>query len=407
MREGRRTQCTLSGPSASAAATAVKAEIDAAREPDENAREAVLGDVVAHAQEHRLIGRLEPVADGRNPLRRAAPALALALPARRRDLLAPGGELGRERVVGIEREGGAVEHQLVLPADLINVDERQARLVHARHREIEALVGLVALERRAVDDDEDFRPRLDERLAHVWKPHVLANLEPEPHPLEDDRARRRARDEDALLVEDAVVWQFVLEADIGDVAALEQEGRVEELVAAAPGCAQDHGRPAVRRLLGEILDRDLDRIRKSGLQDQIFGRIAGDDELGRHHEIGILLRRLGARAAEGRDVARDVADRRVELRQGDREDVGHGPRAARAAAAKVKTKLLRCNRNLGAGRGTVNGGGETSACRKPSTPVIRSRRSATLAAFLPKGGVHASTARLPYDQRGRPAGRPL
>ena len=118
---------------------------------------------------------------------------------------------------------------------------------------------------------------------------------------------------------------------------LEQEGRVEELVAAAPGCPQDHGRPAVRRLLGEILDRTLDRVRKSGLQDQIFGRIAGDDELGRDHEIGALLRRRGARAAEGRDVASDVADRRVELRQGDREDVGHGPRAAQAAAAKVTT----------------------------------------------------------------------
>ena len=61
-----------------------------------------------------------------------------------------------DRAVGVERKGSAVEHQLVLAADLIDVDERQARLGDARDRDIEADVALVVPIGRAVRHDEDF-----------------------------------------------------------------------------------------------------------------------------------------------------------------------------------------------------------------------------------------------------------
>ena len=40
-------------------------------------------------------------------------------------------------------EGGAVEDQLVLAADLVDIEERQAALGDARHGELDALVVLV------------------------------------------------------------------------------------------------------------------------------------------------------------------------------------------------------------------------------------------------------------------------
>ena len=63
---------------------------------------------------------------------------------RDRHILAKGRKLGGKRAVGVEHEGGAVEHELVLAANLVEIDQRQPAFRHPRHREIEADLGLVA-----------------------------------------------------------------------------------------------------------------------------------------------------------------------------------------------------------------------------------------------------------------------
>ena len=99
--------------------------IDAARKPQHDAGKAVLVHVIAQAQHHRVI-------DGRRALL-ACPALArradpLGRPARRHSvttsLFLPGRQRPGDRAVGIDDQGGAVEDELVLPAHLVEIDER-------------------------------------------------------------------------------------------------------------------------------------------------------------------------------------------------------------------------------------------------------------------------------------------
>ena len=68
----------------------------------------------------------------------------------------------------MQAERRAVEHELVLAADLVDVDQRQVALGDARDRDVEADVVLVAPVGRAVRHDQQFgaglgqasRPRL-------------------------------------------------------------------------------------------------------------------------------------------------------------------------------------------------------------------------------------------------------
>ncbi len=192
-------------------------------------------------------------------------------------------------------------------------------------------------------------------LAHVGEPHILADLEAEPHALVGDRAGRRPGCEDPFLVEHAVVRQLMLEADGGNAAFREEQGAVVELALPAPGRAQDDGGSAVGRLLGQRPYGAFDGIEEGRLQHQILGRVAGDHEFRCHKDIRPEPRRLRARRAQLGHVARDVADDGVELRQRDGELIGHGP-GAPSGAPDEETKLLRCERKLGRASRSVNRG---------------------------------------------------
>src|SRR3546814_334888 len=162
--------------------------------------EAVLVHIVAQAQHERAIDRLHAVVRHLAPRGRAVPPGSAAPPLGDLDRLLEGGKLRGEAVVGVQHEGGAVEHQLVLAAYLVHVDERQACLAAALHRELDALLGLVQLVGRAVDDDEDLGAGLLQALAHVGRPHVLADHDAETHAAKVHRAGQRPCAEHALLV---------------------------------------------------------------------------------------------------------------------------------------------------------------------------------------------------------------
>ena len=138
----------------------------------------------------------------------------------------------------------------------------------------------------------------------VRLPHVLADHDAEPHAAEDDRARRRTGGEDALLVEDAVIRQVVLEAQRRDLAAVEQQRRVIELAVLAPGRAD--AAPPARLVVsrGEFADRRLAGGDEGRLQHQILGRIAGDEKLGGDDEIGMRGLRLAPCVPEAAEICR-------------------------------------------------------------------------------------------------------
>ena len=111
----------------------------------------------------------------------------------------------------MQRERRAVEHQFVLAADLVEIDQRQGMLGDARDREIEPRLVLVAPIGRAVRHDQDFGAGLGEALDHLLAPDVLADRDAEPNAAEIDRAGQRPGRKHPLLVEHAVIRQIDLE----------------------------------------------------------------------------------------------------------------------------------------------------------------------------------------------------
>jgi hypothetical protein len=60
------------------------------------------------------------------------------------------------------------------------------------------------------------------------------------------------------------------------------------------------------------------------LQHQVFRRITGDEQLGEQHQVRAVARRVGPRLARLGEIAGDIADSRVELRDGDADGAGRG-----------------------------------------------------------------------------------
>ena len=288
--------------------------IDAARKAEQHAGKAVLVDVVAKANHQRVI-RVAGLARHRRELTgRTAPAVRLALPSRRRRRLVPDRQSNRDGVVGVDDKRAAVEHELVLSAHLVHVHQRQTGFAAALQGERHAMIELGTLERRSVRHDQHPRPAVGQAARHGRVPHVLADHDAKPHASEIDRIGQRPGAEEPLLVKHAVVRQLVLVADGVDPAAGHEDGGVIESAFVGPGRGRQDGR-AVYGLGRQIVNSPPGRRHNGGPQDQIFRRVANQGELAADEKIGVAGGRT--RLADPGQVALNIANSRVELRDGD------------------------------------------------------------------------------------------
>ena len=164
-------------------------------------------------------------------------------------------------------------------------------------------------------------PGFEDALDRVGAPDVLADRNADPRAAEDDWPRRRPRREHALLVEDAIIGQVDLEPHRLDPPPIEERHRVVKLAVLDPGQADQGRRPAVGGVARQLLAGGAAGLLKRGLQHQILGRIAGEIELRRHHDVGLEGGGLLARFAQAIAIAGDVADDRGDLRERDDEAV--------------------------------------------------------------------------------------
>ena len=128
-----------------------------------------------------------------------------------------------------------------------------------------------------------------------------------PKPEQHEVAPRR---EVAVLVEDAVVRQVALAVDVAHLAVREHEARVVE-VGVEVRRADERG-DAVRRL-GDLLDRAARRADEAGAEEQVLGRVAGDDELREEDEVGAGVAGPPEPLDDAVRVAVDVADDAIDL----------------------------------------------------------------------------------------------
>ena len=300
--------------------------VDAARQADQHRGKAGLVHIIAQAEHHRLVDRFDVAELGRDPGRQAFPALLPAAELDRRDFLAERGELGLERAIGAQHERAAVEDQLVLAADLVDIDEGQAALDHAMDAQLHTHVGLAHFIGRAVGHQQDLAAGLRDAFHDIGRPHILADRHAEPHAVEDQRPGHRTRREHPLLVEHAVVGQVDLEALADDLSLVEADDGVVQLVAFAPWRGDEQRGTAVQRVGAQRLDRLVAALLERRLQHQILRRIAGEHQFRSQHQLGTLLLRFGACRPHPGKVARDVADLGIELGERDLEGIRHdGP----------------------------------------------------------------------------------
>ncbi len=134
---------------------------------------------------------------------------------------------GEDHPVGADDHRVAVEDQLVLPADHVEVGQRAPGLGGPAAHQLEPGVVLLPLVGRAVDDEQELGAGvagLGDRSALL--PEVLADGDGHVDPAHPDHGERLAGREDPVLVEDAVVRQVVLGVAAHDAAVVDDRRAV-------------------------------------------------------------------------------------------------------------------------------------------------------------------------------------
>ena len=195
--------------------------VDATGEPEHHLTEAVLAHVVARAEHERAIHLLGLGGPGRPLLGGEAVVVDLD---DQEVFVEPRGATG-DRAIRRHDQRSSVEHELVLPADGVDVDDPGAGLGGTRPQDVGALLHLAAVERRPVEVDDDRRADVAvERWARL--PGVLADRQADVGAGDLDGDAFGAGDERPAFVEDAVVRQLALRVARRDRPALQHRGRV-------------------------------------------------------------------------------------------------------------------------------------------------------------------------------------
>jgi len=166
-------------------------------------------------------------------------------------------------------------------------------------------------------------------------PTVLADDDADPPAGDHDDVAlgRRVGLEVTRLVEDVVRRQQRLGGDDAPRAAVQQrDGVVQRPAAAGLGQLVAHDAADEHRQAGghgarQLGERGVVRGEEARPHQQVLRRIAADRQLGEHRQLGAAGLRARGEAGDAPGVAGQVADRRVDLAEGD----AHAFTALRAA----------------------------------------------------------------------------
>ncbi len=320
--------------------------VDPARQAEDHAGEAIAVDVIAQADHHRAVNVGGKLIELMPATRFAAPAVGATRPVGQQEVLVPVGHLDHDLAVGMHNEGGAVEHELVLAADAVQEHQRQAGAGRPRPRQPLARLVLVELIRAGVRHDEQLGAELGEMGADRLQPHVLAHRQAKLDPAPLDRARQGPRREDALFVEGAVIWEFVLEGAADDLAAIGQQHGVEVLAVLVGDGADQQRRAGLDRRRDQVNGAFMNAPHELGLEHQVFGRVADQLQLRTDEEIRTFRRRLAPHREHRLGIALEVADALVHLRERNAKAVGPFGGHAGDLATILKRAILRLPQDM-------------------------------------------------------------
>jgi hypothetical protein len=290
--------------------------IDTSRQADDRAREAVLAEVVTHAENQRLI---DLGFDARR--RDNGPGLWLAVDdVDHRQRFLELRQLAAERSLRVENEGAAVEDQFVLAAGQVGVDHRQAGAGDTLAKDLGTPLAFADVIGRSVEDQQNLGAGLAGKIGGAGFPDVGADIDAAAHALERQHARAFAGIEIAFFVEHLVARQTLLVVG-GDARTIADQCRGVVAALAAPFRMSDEDGDSF-----ELGGQGVELGRAGGTeilaQQEVFRRVAAERQFRRQQQIGALRPGAFGKVEDARRVAGEIADRGVDLGNGNLERHG-------------------------------------------------------------------------------------
>lgn len=252
------------------------------------------------------------------------------------EVFGEGGEAGAEGAGGVADEAAAVEDELVVAADGVDVDDGAAEGAGGVGDEGLADVAFVVVPgaRGEVDHEVAFLGRelaggIDAaieltRAEGGVRPDIFADGDANAAAGVFDDERAGGGFEVAVFVEDIVGRQEALVGGGDDLAAMNEGGGVERGPAGAGGVSLDRAdeRGDVADVRGDFAEGVFAIGNEAAFEEQVARRVAADDELGEDDEFGALGDEDVVGVEDLAAIAGKVADGGVEL--GEAESHGKG-----------------------------------------------------------------------------------
>ena len=238
-------------------------------------------------------------------------------------------ELLRERdefAARVHHHAAAVEDEFVVPADLVDVHDRQLEPPRLVGEQFPPDLLFAERERRGGEVEDDLRAFAQEHRDRVEvipraqaaldPPAVLADGDAERAPAERRGVRLTARLEVAVLVEHVVgrEQRLVVHRDHAPVAD-ERGGIVQRLALAGLVPRDEADDRRQRKFAREPVERVEPAGDEPGMLDEVARRIAHDGHLRKDGEFGPERRRAPGGIEDLRRVPAEVAHGRIDLRQ--------------------------------------------------------------------------------------------
>jgi len=183
-----------------------------------------------------------------------------------------------------------------------------------------APVHLRTMIRRTIRYKQNLCAALSQRFRHTeFAPNIFTDWNPYANTTEIDWPRHWACLKYALLVKLAIVGQIDLEPFGNDLAAIQNRDRVVQTAFTAKRRADNDAWSAVGSVARQRTNSLFTRSKKRWFQNQIFRRIAGDEQFCKQNEIGLHPGRLSACRACLGQISGDIAHDGIKLRNGNTE----------------------------------------------------------------------------------------
>jgi hypothetical protein len=244
-------------------------------------------------------------------------------------------QLRHQPPAGVQHHRRPIEHLVVLPAHHVQVHQRQPRLHHPAHHQVQPQVRLAPVIGRAIRDQQYLRPRLGQGLGHIRVPGILADRRADPHPLHHIGPMHIRRGEHPLFIEHRIVRQMVLQHPRMNPPALQHIIPVVK-PAALKHWPADPQRRSLRTFRRQPLHRRHRSRHERRLQDQVLRLVARHEHLGQRDHVRPSRAPGLPRRLRPRDVSGNVPHHRVQLRQHHLEPVGH---ARAPTTSSLSTRL--------------------------------------------------------------------